>query len=212
MILGSIELRRILFLDPSPATTFIGSADEQVLGSESTSLHNMRKPSHNSRVIINAHPALIPPEKIGVTAFDSYLQMRRIHLFNSTYSVSHLTIQSMPPSTLLFQPSPPQVRVFCYDQFVLELEEGLTFGALAKELRDSRDQYQKKIDKLVKLPCTPSNRRRYAQARVRFDGLSLQDDNVSRKDLCISLSPEGGVYGDSEYICMAPEGIIFRDW
>lgn len=201
-----------MFLDPSPATKFVELKDGRVLEPEATSSHNMPKPSHDSRVIIKAHPALIPPTK---SALDSYLAMRRIHLFDPTYDVSHLTIQTMPPSTLLFQPSPPSIKVFCCGQFVLKLEECLTFGALAKELRRLRDQYQKRIDNLVKLPCTPLNRKRYAHAMGMLDGLSRRDDSVSHEDWCISLAAEGAVYDDSEYIGMKWKGreeIICRDW
>lgn len=210
VVLGSIELRRILFLDPSLATQFIGLGDENVLDPTATRLHILREPSHNSRVVVKAHPALLPLGK--------EMDLRRrlyivgISLSSSTHSVSHATVQKLSPSTLLYQPSPPSVRVFYGRQLVLELEEGPTFGGLAEGLRQLHDQCQRKIEKLVKLPCTILNRRRYAEAMQVLDGLSRWYQGASDAQSCISLVAQDAICDDSKHAEMARKGIDFPGW
>lgn len=209
VILGSVELRRSLFLEPSPATEFVELDDEQELELTAPSLHITHEPGHSSRVIVKAHPAL---SALKHRAFILRMYARQGWLCppRSTHSTSYATLQKVPPSTLLFQPPPPRVKAWYRGySFVLEPQRGLTFGALAEGLQDLRDQCQKTIDKLVKRPCTPRNRWRYAQAMGLLDGMSAQGRGVFDAGPGVFLVAEAAICDDFEYARVEREGTDF---
>ena len=122
-------------------------------------------------------------------------------------------MQTIPDSTLLFQPLPLSVKIFYRGHcFVLEPRGGLTFGAMAEGLRALRALYQKGIDKLVKLTCTPLNRRKYAQGMEVLDSPNWRYNSVTRAESWIFLAPEGAICDDSDYFAMARKGMTFTGW
>lgn len=210
MILGSAELRRSLFLEPSLATEFVELDDEQELELTAPSLHITHEPGHSSRFIVKAHPAL---SALKHRAFILRMYARQGWLCppRSTHSTSYATLQKIPPATLLFQPPPPRVKAWYRGySFALEPQRGLTFGVLAEGLQDLRDQCQKTIDKLVKRrPCTPRNRRRYVQAMGLLDGMSGQDRGVVGAGPGIFLVAEEVICDHFEYVRVEREGMNF---
>lgn len=139
-----------------------------------SSLHIMHEPGHISRVIVKEHHALIAlkekPFSLRMYAHQCWLYPSR-----ATHSISHGTLQKIPPSTLLFQPLPLGAKAhYCGYCFVLEPQSGMTFGALLGRLQDLRARCQKTIDKLVKRPCTPGRR-----SMTKLDRMQASKDLVT---------------------------------
>jgi hypothetical protein len=220
VILGSVELRHILFLDPSPATEFIEVDDRllfhyramylRAIHHRATKLCITSTPSQNSRVVVKAHPALTHLKD------DDKPRLSRCGLletcyFDSTHAVLEDAMQAMPLSTLLFQSSPPRVKVIYRGHcFVLEPKGGLTFGAVVGELRNLRSQCQKVLDKLVKLPCTPVNRGRLAQVIRILNGPTWFRDSIFESKSCVFLEAEGAISDEFKYVGMAEvDGVLW---
>lgn len=210
VILGCRELRRILFLESSPVTEFHDWDYTFTRAQVAIRLSRVSTPSQRSSIIVKAHPVLIPLVEDG---FGLRAQIRDSCPSNSTHAILDGTVHKMPPSTLLFQPLPLSVWIFYRGySFMLESQGGLTFGAMAEGLRHLRSRCQNQIDKLVKLPCTPLNRRRYAQAMVVLDGPTWGYDSVPRAESCIFLAPQGAVCDDSEHLWMTRKGMKLTGW
>jgi len=206
VILGSVELRRILFLDPSPATEFLEWDDTQTLSVPKIT----SSPSQNSRMIVKAHPSLRLQRDMCITL---YLHCYGSRSSSSNYSLSLITMQTIPPSTLLFQPSPAKVKIsYSGHSFTLQQKGGLTFGAMAEGWRELRRRSQKEIGKLVKLPCTALNRMRYAEKMEALNDPPGEYDSDPWQ--CIVLEAEGVICDDSEDVRMARplEGMAPAGW
>jgi hypothetical protein len=122
-------------------------------------------------------------------------------------------------STLLFQPPAQKVKVFYRGHgFVLECGGGLTFGAITRGLRDLRNQSQKTVDKVVKLPCTSRNRDRYAHAMEVLGGPPPRSWNyrhrwyLLRPNSHIYLVAEDAISDDSRDIRVARGEVTASDW
>lgn len=175
-----------------------------------TRLNRVSTSSPSTYIIVKAHPVLIP---LTEDSLGSRARLRENGPYTTTHAILYDKMQSMPPSTLLFQPLPLGVKIlYRGHSFVLEPQDGLTFGTMAEGLRDLRTRCQKRIDKLVKLPCTPLNRWKYAQAMEVLDGPTWRYDIASRAESCLFLAPEGVVCDDSEYFWMARKGMKFTGW
>ena len=152
VILGCRELRRNLFLEPSPATEFVEVDNRQLL--EYPDLHRkiLNQPTQNSHIVVTVHPLLVSLR--DNPAFCAHNCQERPS--DAAYGILDGTMHTVSPSTLLFQPPPPKVRVFYRGHyFVLERDGGVTFRDVAEGLRDLRIRCQDIVDKLVKQPCTP---------------------------------------------------------
>lgn len=201
VILGPVELRRSLFLEPSSDKTFLQLTNTQLWNFTITSLRLSRTPSQSSRIVVKAHPVLMLMKPIQ--SMSSRGPVRQDSNSSTTHAISKDAMQRMPSSTLLFQPSSLSVKVsYLGHSFVLEAQGGLTFGALAEGLQDLCSRC---------LPCTPANLI-HAQARgLRIESLSRYD-GVSCLKSDIFLTVEDAICDDSKYVRAARKWMGSTDW
>lgn len=201
MILGSVELRRSLFLEPCSDKEFLQLTNAQLWNFTITSLRLSSTPSQSSRIVVKAHPVLMLMKPIQ--AISSRGPVRQDSNSNTTHATSKDAMQRMPSSTLLFQPSSLSVKVsYLGHSFVPEPQGALAFGALAEGLQDLCSRCP---------PCTPANLI-HAQAReLRHESLPRYDD-VSCLKSDIFLTVEDAICDDSKYVRAARKGIGSTDW
>lgn len=94
--------------------------------------------------------------------------------FLETAPIFCKVMEHVPAETLLFQPAVANVNMYHHRHLVpLERSEGVTFGMVAEELgmihAEDTQHFQKIMESVVKLPCTPANRRAYARAKNLLD-------------------------------------------
>jgi len=215
--LGSLELRRILFFDPSPPTEFVEFDNRQLLEYPTARRKIIHQPNQNSYIVVKAHPLLVSLRNNFAFCAHSCQELPS----GAAYGVVDGTMHMVSPSTLVFQPPPPKVKVFYRGHsFLLGRDGGVTFGDLAEGLRDLRTECQKKIDKLVKQPCTPWNRFWYADAMEALGGPPYPhsrcsfhyERHIQPPEPCVFLAAEGAISEDSQHVWMARKEMTFTGW
>jgi hypothetical protein len=125
----------------------------------------------------------------------------------ASYVITEHQVEAAAPNTLLSQPPPPSVTV-CYRNYEMSISraQGLTFGAVVAELDALREKCRKKINELVKRPCTLANRREYARNMEVLGGPGHGDvHGVVPPSQWIGLEVENAEDEYSEPVCVARE-------
>lgn len=139
VIPGSLELRRIMFLDPVPATDSTEYVKYRHGGFACSSWRIVHDPSESS-TIVKAHPWLVPPREE-----------------DEAHWILHYQLEKAPSTALLFQPQPPGVTIhYRGHQTPIHGEQGFTFGAVIEALDAKRHQDIANISTSFELlPWTP---------------------------------------------------------
>jgi hypothetical protein len=186
-ILGSTQLRRTVSLEPVPATEWV---IWQSCWYRCSLWRIVQDPVEESSVIIKAHPFLhfinCPVQRVAC------------------YGTSDREVEAAPSDALLFQPQPQSVTIsYRGHRMSITRAQGLTFGALVAELNALRERCRKKLNRIVKRPCTRANRREYARTIEVLDG--------SRYTVpYIYLDAEDAEDEYSEPVCVAREARCSR--
>jgi hypothetical protein len=195
VILGSAQLRRTMLLEPAPATEWV---IWQICWYRCSLWRIVRDPVEDSSIIIKMHPSLrsliYPVQKLA------------------GYVISGRQVEAAAPNTLLFQPPPPSVTV-CYRNFQMSITraQGLTFGAVVAEVDALRERCRKKINEIVKRPCTRANRREYAKTMEVLGGPRRDHvHDVVSPSTYIVLDVEDAEDQYSEPVCVAREARCSR--
>lgn len=133
-ILGSLVLRRILFLDPNPRREYLG--DRFVVEQRKWVATIHREPQRGRRLVVEPHPAIL-----GFSNRNSRQNDSRAH----THFLSCDHLQTVPASTFLCQPPVNEATIWCRSssmnhlfKSVLRCAGGLTFGSLLKHTKSLR--------------------------------------------------------------------------
>jgi hypothetical protein len=179
-----------MFLEPAPATKWVVCQNSCY---RCSLWRIVQDPIQDSSVIIKRHPllqSLYPP-------------MQKL----ASYVITEHQVEAAAPNALLFQPPPPSVTV-CYRNYEMSISraQGLTFGAVVAELDALREKCWKKINELVKRPCTLANRREYARNMEVLGGPGHGDvHGVVPPSQWIGLEVENAEDEYSEPVCVARE-------
>lgn len=132
-ILGSVVLRRNLFIEAAPKQEYLNYSQGQ-MGEWAPSIAH--EPNKNSKTIVELHPILLPHSNPRAKA--------SIEIGSVSYEVLH-TVQ---PSTLLFQPPLERIGMRCLTPRMklvgdteLERTHGVTFGTVLEAMVSVRGHH-----------------------------------------------------------------------
>jgi hypothetical protein len=161
VILGSLELRRVMFLEPAPIMKHLEPQREYHEDHTLTSLDIVDEPSENSFLIVKPHPALV---KIA-DMYDNNRTSTCGYPDGPSHGIADRTMETMQPNVLLFQPRPSNVTIhYRGQQIAMDREKDFTFGAVTEKLRRAHEESQIIVNKVVKRRPTYANRKVYAAA------------------------------------------------
>lgn len=222
MIFGSPNLRQELFLGSSQRKEYLRTKRTNdfpinpLRSRNGVIVPELDEGNQDDKIIVETHPVLgVDRESYRLQQMQvwycvplSTLDYRSPPLgcksdipFLETATIFCNLMEHVPAETLLFQPAVTNVNMYHYDHLVsLERSEGVTFGMVAEELRkihaEDTQHFQRIMERVVKRPCTPANRRAYASAKNLLDRSRGGNMCAVLGRPCLHFEAEGAISQD----------------
>lgn len=180
-ILGSMDLRRTLLLEPMLGTDCVEAVEppkEFWVPDSCPRVYSRHYRDWESiqrrQAALKAHPELLSLERplpITVSPSDRLILDEFVSLihplpYGMTEKVLCARIEKAPASALAFHPPLQKVELYYiyHSTVVSRSTKGITFGMIREELDRQRTECQKMIDDLASRDWTPKKRAKFAQA------------------------------------------------